>query len=93
MPGGIVWGIGMLCAQERYRQRLLEGNDGVQTIYLKGSYELIWSRMSSRAEHYMKTEMLQSQFDALEEPTDAITVDVSHSVEEIVREILQSMSK
>ena len=34
--------------KERYRQQLLEGNDGVQLIYLKGSYDLIWSRMAAR---------------------------------------------
>src|SRR5687767_10998711 len=65
--------------KERYRQALLEGNDAVQLIYLKGSYKLLWSRMSARTDHYMKPEMLQSQFDVLEEPTNALTVDVSQS--------------
>ncbi len=78
--------------KERYRQKLVEGNDGVQLIYLKGSYDLIWSRMSARQDHYMKPEMLQSQFEALEEPSDALTVDISLSVDEIVRVILQHMS-
>src|SRR5687767_9940460 len=77
--------------KERYRQKLLEGNHGVQLIYLKGSYELLWSRMSARTDHYMKPEMLQSQFEALEEPAHAIVIDVSHSVEEIVQEILQQL--
>ena len=77
--------------KERYRQTLLEGNDAVQLIYLKGSYKLLWSRMSARTDHYMKPEMLQSQFEALEEPTNALTVDVSQSVAEIVREILQQL--
>src|SRR5690349_3315203 len=31
--------------KESYRQKLLQGNAGVQLVYLKGSYELIWSRM------------------------------------------------
>ena len=78
--------------KERYRQKLVEGNDGLQLIYLKGSYDLIWSRMSARQDHYMKPEMLQSQFEALEEPSDALTVDISLSVDEIVRVILQHMS-
>ena len=75
--------------KECYRQKLLEGNDGVQLIYLKGSYDLIWSRMSMRKDHYMKPEMLQSQFEALEEPSDALTVDISLSVDEIVKVVLQ----
>ena len=74
--------------KERYRQRLLDGNEYVQLVYLKGSYELIWSRMSARKDHYMKPEMLKSQFEALEEPVDALIVDVSPSVNEIVQEIL-----
>lgn len=77
--------------KERYRQQLLDGNDGVQLIYLKGSYELIWSRMIKRVDHYMKPHMLQSQFEALEEPTNAMVVDISESVDEIVGEILKHM--
>lgn len=79
--------------KENYRQKLLQGSGGVQLIYLKGSYELIWSRMSSRKDHYMKPEMLKSQFDALEEPTDALVVEISHSVDEIVQEILLHLKK
>jgi gluconokinase len=77
--------------KENYREKLLDGNNGVQVIYLKGSYELIWSRMSARREHYMKASMLQSQFDTLQEPAHALTVDITRSVDEIVQEILQSI--
>ena len=77
--------------KERYRQQLMDGNDGVQIVYLKGSYDLIWSRMEKRADHYMKPHMLQSQFEALEEPTDALVVDISGSVDEIVGKILNRM--
>jgi gluconokinase len=77
--------------KERYRHRLLEGNDGVQIVYLKGSYDLIWSRMETRTEHYMKPQMLKSQFETLEEPTYAHTIDISISVDNIVQEILRGM--
>jgi gluconokinase len=79
--------------KERYRQQLMEGNEAVQLVYLMGGYDLIWSRMSARKEHYMKPHMLQSQFDALEEPTNALTVDIAHSVDEILKLILQNMEK
>jgi gluconokinase len=75
--------------KESYRQQLLEGNEGVQIVYLKGSYNLIWSRISLRKDHYMKPQMLQSQFEALEEPRNALTFDVSLSVAEIVQEIVK----
>jgi gluconokinase len=74
--------------KERYRQQLLEGNDGVQLVYLKGSYDLIWSRMIARKDHWMKPHMLQSQFEALEEPVNALTIDISKSIDEIVQEIM-----
>jgi gluconokinase len=77
--------------KERYRRILLEGNDGVQTVYLKGSYELVWSRMEKRTDHFMKPHMLKSQFGALEEPADALTMDISLPVNVIVQEILKLM--
>lgn len=79
--------------KKSYRQKLLEGNHHVQLIYLKGNYELIWSRMSARKDHYMKPEMLKSQFDALEEPSDALTVDISLSVDEAVQEIFRHLKQ
>jgi gluconokinase len=74
--------------KERYRQKLLEGNPGARLVYLKGSYDLIWSRMAQRPGHYMKPEMLQSQFDALEEPQNAINIDISYPQAQIVEQIL-----
>ncbi|MBK6644161.1 MAG: gluconokinase [Anaerolineales bacterium] len=79
--------------KERYRQKLMNGNDGVQIVYLKGSYDLIWSRMEKRTDHYMKPHMLKSQFETLEEPKNAITVDVSMSLDEIAQDILKHMEK
>jgi gluconokinase len=79
--------------KERYRQQLLKDNAVVQFIYLKGSYDLIWSRMSKRQDHYMKPQMLKSQFEALEEPTNALTMDISKSVNEIVGDILDSLEE
>jgi len=70
--------------KEKYRARLLEGIDGVATIYLKGSYDLIWSRMSAREGHFMKPEMLRSQFEALEEPQDALVLDAATSLDEML---------
>jgi gluconokinase len=74
--------------KENYRRTLLQGCDDVLIVYLKGSYELIWSRMADRSEHYMKPNMLKSQFEALEEPVDALTIDVSHPVSEITAQIM-----
>ena len=76
--------------KESYR-KLLKVNDEVKFIYLKGNYELIESRMSLRKDHFMKPGMLKSQFDALEEPSDAIAIDINQSLEEIEKNILQEI--
>ena len=74
--------------KDKYRAQLLEGMDGIAIIYLKGSYDLIFSRISIREGHYMKPEMLRSQFDALEEPKDAVVLDVEMSLEEMIETII-----
>lgn len=75
--------------KESYRQKIIDGNTEIKLIYLKGSYELIWSRMQQREGHYMKPEMLKSQFDTLQEPENALVVDISMPVERIVKLILE----
>jgi gluconokinase len=78
--------------KERYRQLLFVDNHGVQIVFLKGDYDLIWSRMIARPEHYMKPEMLKSQFDALDEPTNGLVIDASLPMDEIVNHILENYS-
>lgn len=74
--------------KQRYRDQLCLDPAQVKFIYLKGSYELIKARMLSRPGHYMKPGMLDSQFAALEEPADALTVDIGPSPEEVVVEVI-----
>jgi len=69
--------------KETYRQTLTAGLEGVQFVYLKGDFEMIHSRMHKRS-HFMKAAMLQSQFDTLEEPTQAFQVDISEPPDSIV---------
>lgn len=79
--------------KESYRQQMLAGNDGAQIVFLKGNYDSIWSWLSMRNDHYMKPQMLQSQFETLEEPTNALTLDISKSVNDIVQEILLGLKR
>lgn len=60
-------------------------------IYLKGSYNLIKSRLENRGEHYMKTNLLASQFKALEEPNEALTIDIEKSPDEVCKAILTKL--
>ena len=78
--------------KERYRNLLRLDHSNVKFVYLKGSYELILSRMQARAGHYMKPTMLQSQFATLEEPDNVLTIDISHSPEDILNTIMTHLS-
>ena len=69
-----------------YRERLRVGPE-VRLVYLKGSYESIDQRLRLRQGHFAGEKLLASQFAALEEPEDAVVVDVGGSPEEIVAEI------
>jgi gluconokinase len=65
----------------------------VRVVFLEGSRELIARRLAARHGHFMRPEMLDSQFDALEPPRpdeDATQVSVEPPPAEIVDEILRA---
>ena len=70
-----------------YRQVLADDSDRVKFVYLKGSFELIQQRLKERHGHFMNPDLLESQFDDLEEPEGAIVVDISESPEASVKQI------
>jgi gluconokinase len=76
--------------KETHRQTLSAGLENIRFVYLKGDYDLIWQRMQER-QHYMKPPMLKSQFEALEEPEDALVINISFPPEKIVSEILHQI--
>ena len=55
--------------KERYRRQLWMERWRADRLSQR-TFELIWSRMEKRTDHYMKPHMLKIQFDALEEPTE-----------------------
>jgi gluconokinase len=71
-----------------YRHQLCVDPDQVQLVYLQGSFSLIQQRLADRQGHFMKVQMLKSQFADLEEPPDGIRVDVAQPPGAIVAEIL-----
>lgn len=78
--------------KQQYREFLAHGI-AINWVYLKGSAELIRSRMKHRPRHFMKADMLPSQFDALEEPSDAIVVDISLPSSAIVAQVLAQLRR
>jgi len=56
--------------KRRYRDTIIgQERPDVALVYLRGDHGLIAGRMAMRHEHFMPAALLQSQFDALEEPT------------------------
>jgi gluconokinase len=76
--------------KHKYRQTLERGL-AVTWVYLKGSEALFRSRLQQRTSHFMKADMLASQFEALEEPSNAIVVDAATSPEVIVDQISRQL--
>ena len=79
--------------KSKYRQILQNNCSEVKFIYLRGDYDCIQRRVRQRTGHFMSSALLRSQFDTLEEPKDALEVDVSHTPEAIVAEILEQISR
>jgi gluconokinase len=69
-----------------YRRQLGVGLPGVALVYLKGSAELLESRLQARRGHYMKPAMLASQLAILEEPSanEAFAISIENEPAAIV---------
>jgi 6-phosphogluconate dehydrogenase len=78
--------------KEKYREKLAERTDEIHWVYLKGDFEMIEKRMIGRKDHFMKSEMLRSQFEALEEPDYGIVMHVEESPEKITDRIILKLN-
>lgn len=76
--------------RQEYRDRLRVGLE-TRFIYLRGSRELIANRLRLRKHHFAGESILDDQFAVLEEPRDALVVDIGKEPEAIVEEILQKI--
>lgn len=85
---GVVLGCSAL--KRSYRQTLRE-KLAVKVVYLKGSYQVIDEHLRARTGHFADDKILAAQFAGLEEPTDAIVVDVRLEPEQIVDEICKQL--
>lgn len=70
-----------------YREQLVVTSE-VKLVYLRGEYAYVARNLAGRHGHYMNPTLLQSQFDTLEEPTDAtVVVQADAAVQTIVTQI------
>ena len=59
----------------------------IHFVYLHGSEELIRERLAKRKGHFMNPNLLHSQFETLEPPSDAVRVEITASPGAIAEEI------
>ena len=76
--------------KQRYRDVLKVDPGRVRFVYLKGSPEQIRARVQSRKGHYMGADMVASQFDALEEPVDVLTLHIDQSPDDLLAVIIDT---
>lgn len=77
--------------KEKYRVQLANGLKSVHWVFLDGDFDTIYSRMKNRAGHFMPESLLQSQFDALERPEQAINLDIKNTTEANLAMVLKEI--
>lgn len=86
----------MTCSalKRRYREIIIGARPDVGLVYLKGDKSLIGRRLAARHGHFMPAELLDSQFDALEEPAPdehALTIAIDKPAAVLVDEIAHAI--
>lgn len=77
--------------KQSYRNTLGNGIKDILWVFLTGSYQLIYKRIKNRTGHYMPASLLQSQFESLEIPKDAFTINVDKEPTAIVELISEKL--
>lgn len=70
---------------------MLAADPGVKFVYLKGSVQEITRRLEARQGHFAGERILPGQFADLEEPEDAIVVDIAGTPQEIAKDIWEKL--
>jgi gluconokinase len=78
--------------KDAYRIELGQGDPSIAFVYLRGEYPAILERLVRRKRHFMKANLLASQFRDLEEPSRAVVVDVDKPPERLVDDIIASLA-
>ena len=84
--------LGCSALKRVYREHLRRGDPALMFAFLDGSYDVILARMQQRA-HFFSPDMLRSQFDTLEAPTDAeaVRVNIDGEFELVVADCAQAL--
>ena len=89
--GGAVLSCSALKTQ--YREILQQQKGTTLLVYLKADKSLIFKRFKQRKNHFMPEDLIDSQFNDLEEPEDAIILDASLPVKRNIAILLKSIRR
>ena len=81
----------LACSGLKKSHRKILTFDDTIFIYLKGSFDLIKKRLENRKSHFFSSDLLKSQFDALEEPTNCYVVSIDQNIDSIIKQIMQQL--
>lgn len=77
-------------ALKRAYRDVLRVNDEIKFVFLRGDYATIEKQLRSRHHHFLDPNLLQSQFNDLEEPQpgeNVLSIELGRPPEELVEEI------
>lgn len=75
--------------KEAYRRLLTPDPAGARYVHLRGGFALIRERLGGRSGHFMGETLLRSQFETLEEPAYALTLDAAEAPDVLMNRILK----
>ncbi len=82
--------------KKSYRDILRSGNPNICFVYLQGTFDVLYQRVSERSHQYMPASLLTSQLATLEPPQQsekALTFDVSQTAKEIANNVVAYLQK
>ncbi|MCG3729646.1 gluconokinase [Vibrio cincinnatiensis] len=83
--------------KKAYRDQIRDGNQNVTFLFLDGDKALIIERMRARKGHFMKTDMLESQFATLQRPsaeeTDVFTISIASDIDRVVEQAITALKQ
>jgi gluconokinase len=83
--------LGCSALKVSYRQILQEGLTQIDFVFLEVDQLTLTERLEKGKDHFFPKELLESQFAALERPSDAIVMDARLTFQDVVEQILNAL--
>lgn len=83
----------MACSalKRSYRQRLSTGSEPIVWVYLMAKRDLVVRRLAERRGHFMPAQLLDSQLETLQEPSEVVRVNAGDLPDVIVAQIRRTL--